>query len=104
MSADLQGDTALAQKQKAMALLEYMRTKGRIPEAGTSRKREPDARAPPQQEESKQENESQPKEKTHEVTSAPAFNNCRLTQEEENEVYIELAEFLNDKSFSLLAQ
>lgn len=35
--------------------------------------------------------------KTNEVTSAPAFKNIRLTQEEENLVYLDLSEYLLNK-------
>jgi hypothetical protein len=35
--------------------------------------------------------------------SAPAFKNIRLDEQEENEVYIELAEFLLEKSLSKMS-
>jgi len=43
------------------------------------------------------------KERTNEVTTMAAFKNVRLTQEEENEAYLELAEFLLDKSLCVLS-
>jgi len=43
------------------------------------------------------------KERTNEVASGPAFKNARLSQEEENEAYLELAEFLLDKSLCVLS-
>jgi len=85
-----------------------MRSKGKIPECGTAKTREPDARAPvkPEPEATTPAEGAEPATpaaKTNDVESAPAFGNTRLSQEEENEVYIELAEFLNDRSFALLA-
>ena len=35
--------------------------------------------------------------KSNEVSSAPAFKNIRLTQDEENIVYLELSEYLLNK-------
>jgi len=78
----------LAAKQKARALLDYMRSKGKIPECGTSKQREPDSRLP-QKHESTETPESAshaatPKIKSNDVESAPAYNNVRLSQQEEN--------------------
>lgn len=100
ISADLQNDPTLAQKQKALALLEHMRSKGKIPECGTVKSREPDSKLPKQVEE---EEGAAAKEKTYVIVSAPAYKDVRLSQEEENEVYLDLAEFLNEKSFCVLA-
>lgn len=41
--------------------------------------------------------------KTNEKESGPAYNNVRLTQEEENIVYLEFAEFLLEKSLCNLS-
>ena len=43
------------------------------------------------------------KEKTNDQVSAPAFKNVRLTGEEENQVYLELSEFLLSRSLSNLS-
>jgi len=91
---------------RAQAFLDYMRSTKQIAECGTSKTREPDARLPerpaPVEGEAPAEGEA-PKPKTHDVVSAPAFGNSRLTNEQEDLVYIELAEFLNEKAFAVLA-
>jgi len=92
---------------KALAFIERMRVNKTIPDLGTAKEREPDARLAPKPDGEAEDNkpaESEPQEKTHDVVSAPAFSNTRLSDEEESQVYLELAEFLNDKAFCILAQ
>ena len=108
ISADLQGNPTLSEKQKALAMIEHMRSQVKIPECGSTKSREPRS-IPPAKSKSNNEEEKDgapatPKEKSNDVESKPAYNQVRLTIEEENQVYLELAEFLNDKSFSLLSQ
>jgi len=103
----MQQDTALASKMKALAFIDFMRSKKLISEAGTSKMREPKGVMP--DEGSKPSSaaptpEQDPNEKTFDVVSMPAFGNVRLSMEEQNEVYIQLAEFLSEKSFCMLAQ
>mmetsp|Transcript_22914 Transcript_22914/g.35247 ORF Transcript_22914/g.35247 Transcript_22914/m.35247 type:complete len:146 (+) Transcript_22914:2102-2539(+) len=43
------------------------------------------------------------KEKSNEVQPIPGFTNIRLTQDEEKEVYLDLAEFLLEKSLCFLS-
>jgi len=98
---------ALSKKYKAMALIDYMRSKGKVHEAGTLKQREPGSasldKAGGEEAPADGEEAVEAKERTNEVTSNPAFKNVRLTQEEENEAYLELAEFLLDKSLCVLS-
>lgn len=93
-----------------MALLEYMRSKGKVPSVGTAKQRAPDA-SPAEKPEAAEEGgpaeggeAAARKEKSNQVTAAPAFKNVRLTQAEENELYLELADFLLEKSFCTLSK
>lgn len=91
-----------------MALIDYMRTKDKIPELGSCRSREPGSQMPekkPVEEAPAEggEEAAEEKEKTNEVQSSPVYKNVRLTQEEENQVYLELAEFLLSKSLCALS-
>ena len=90
-----------------MPLVDYMRSKNKIPEAGTLKQREPGSQVPdkgPQEEVPPEGEEAvEQKERTNEVTSMSAFKNIRLTQEEENEAYLELSEFLLEKSLCVLS-
>jgi len=107
ITAGLVNNENLSKKFKAMALIDYMRSKGKVPEAGTLKQREPGSHAPDKgpQEEAPPEGEEavEQKMRTNEVTSMAAFKNIRLTQEEENEAYLELSEFLLDKSLCVLS-
>lgn len=94
-----------SEKYKAISIIEYMRGKEKIPEVGTSKSREPGshlvekkAAEPPAEGE-----EVEVKPKTYDIECAPAFTNVRLTETEQNDVYIELAEFLLDKSLCFLS-
>lgn len=78
-----------------------MRSKEKIPEVGTQKQREPGSHLtekPVIPEGSAEGDAAEPETKASETDCAPAFKNIRLNEEEENEVYIELAEFLLDKS------
>lgn len=106
----MDGESGLAQKYKAMAILEYMRSKGKVPNIGTTKQRTPDAN-PPEKPEAADEGTpaeggeaAAAKEKSNVVTAAPAYKNVRLTQAEENELYLELADFLLEKSFCTLSK
>lgn len=91
---------------KALAFIDFMRSKKLIAEAGSTKMREPKGVLP--DEGSKPSSpaptpDQDPNEKTFDIASVPAFSNVRLSLEEQNEVYIELAEFLSEKSFCMLA-
>ena len=109
MGADKDEDPVLSQKYKAMALVEYMRSKEKIPDIGSNKAREPGshiekpAEAEDAPAEANPEEETVEKEKTNEVVSAPGFKNMRLSVDETNIVYLELAEFLLEKSLSNLS-
>lgn len=109
MGADKDEDSVLSQKYKAMALVEYMRSKEKIPDIGSNKGREPGshiekpAEAEEAPAEATPEEETVEKEKTNEVVSAPGFKNMRLSGDETNIVYLELAEFLLEKSLSNLS-
>lgn len=89
IAADMENDVVMSEKYKALALLDYMRSIERLPEAGSNQTRPPEAR----QEEKK---EAEPKSeiegggddtksnKSTSISSSPAFNNVRLSQDEEN--------------------
>tara|TARA_B110000285_G_C15118043_1_gene615350 strand:- start:362 stop:628 length:267 start_codon:yes stop_codon:yes gene_type:complete len=47
--------------------------------------------------------EPEDKAKTYDIDCAPAFKDVRLTEAEQNGVYIELAEFLLEKSLCFLS-
>lgn len=105
ISADLEGEPALAQKFKAMALLDHMRSKGSIPANGQTKQRAPGSHPLVRKtEEEPVEGEEVETRKNSNVEAAPAFKNVRLTQAEVNEVYLELANFLLDKSFYSLSK
>jgi len=111
VSADVEDDKPLAEKHKAMALIDYMRQKNKIPDVGTSKSVEPGSQMPekytkPAGEDPAPEGgeeAAEEKEKTNDQISSPAYKNARLTQEEENQVYLELSEFLLSKSLSNLS-
>jgi predicted Zn-dependent protease len=107
ITAGMVNNESLSKKYKAMALIDYMRSKGKVPEAGTLKQREPGSHQPekgPQEDAPVEGDEGvEQKERTNEVTSQAAFKNIRLTQEEENEAYLELSEFLLDKSLCVLS-
>lgn len=91
-----------------MALVEYMRSKERIPEIGSNKHREPGSqneKAADAEEVPAEANEEEKKEeeKTNDVVSPPGFKNIRLSADETNIVYLELAEFLLEKSLSNLS-
>jgi hypothetical protein len=99
-------NSRLSHKYKTLAMIDYMRCNNKLPECGSNKNREPQSVAP--------EDVSKPStaeaadnsgdvEKSNEVISAPAFSNVRLNIEEENLVYLELAEFLNNKHFYSLS-
>ena len=67
----------------------------------------PDHRKEKTEEEQKnteQDQQEEEKAPTNEVESLPAFGNARLNQEEENLVYLELAEYLLKKSLCGLSK
>ena len=65
----------------------------------------PDHRKPvPEGEEKPPEEEGEQKPLTNEVQSSPAFEGVRLNQEEVNDVYLELGEYLLEKSLCGLAK
>lgn len=111
ISADVEDDKKLAEKYKAIALIDYMRQKNKIAEAGATKSMEPGSQMPdkynkPASEDAQAEGaEDAPeeKEKTNEQASAPAYKNTRLSQDEENQVYLELSEFLLNRSLSNLS-
>lgn len=93
-------------KYKAIAIIEYMRGKEKIPEVGTHKSREPGSHIvekKPVDPPAEGEGEPEVKPKTYDIECSPAFNDVRLTETETNEVYIELAEFLLDKSLCFLS-
>ena len=95
-----------SEKYKAISMIEYMRSKEKIPEVGTHKSREPGSHiVEKKQAEQTTEGDAEPevKPKTYDIECAPAFNDIRLTEAEQNDVYIELAEFLLDKSLCFLS-
>jgi len=95
------------EKYKATALIEYMRSKEKIPEVGTHKQREPGShlteRKAPAEASAEGDAEPEDKAKTYDIDCAPAFKDVRLTEAEQNGVYIELAEFLLEKSLCFLS-
>lgn len=82
-----------------------MRAKGLIPESGNTKNRVPKSVAPEVVLTPAVSSGASARtfEKTNEVQSFPAFDDVRMSVEQENDVYIELVEFLNDKYFPQLA-
>lgn len=111
ISADQDGQQGLSQKYKAVGLVEYLRQKKTIPELGQGRKQQPGSHMPDHrkekpEEEVKHTEQDQEEEKapTNDVESQPAFQNVRLNQNEENLVYLELGEYLLQKSLCPLSK
>jgi len=76
-----------SEKYKATALIEYMRSKDKIPEVGSTKQREPGsqmtARLIPSDGSAEGEAaESEEKKKTNNIESSPAFKNIRLNENE----------------------
>ena len=104
IAAENEGQTGLAEKYKSIGLLEQMRTLGKVPDAGI-RGRAPGSQMPEhRQERPEGEQPAEGEEEQEKPEQAPAFDGHRLTEEEENNVYMELGEMLLDKSLCQLSK
>lgn len=83
-------------------MLDHLRSDTKIPECGSFKAREPKSIPPPNKIPSLDEESNS--DKTNDVVSKEAFGNVRLSEAEENNVYLSLVEFLNDKFFYRLSQ
>lgn len=108
LSIATEDDELLCEKYKATAIIEYLRNTEKLTEAGVSKSKQPGSHLPPKdllatENSQAQAVDEEPTPRTHEKESGPAFNNVRLNQEEENTLYMDLAEFLLEKSLSNLS-
>ena len=90
-----------------MAIVEQLRQSGSISKIGQT-KNSPPTSHPPKKPEAKEEapaegEEPVEKEKTNIIESAPAFGNVRLSEDELNNLYLNLTDFLLDNSFTTLS-
>ena len=111
----MDGDSFMADKYKAISNLMQMRSLARVPEAGSSRESlvpkssdlananikvlSPNASTP-----GIDPTLPQDQEPTNEVTSANAYQNIRLTDVEQDEVLIDLAQYLLSENMSEFAE
>ena len=111
----MDGDSFMADKYKAISNLMQMRSLSRVPEAGSSKESlvpkssdlananikvlSPNASTP-----AMDPTQQQDQEPTNEVQSANAYQNIRLTDVEQDEVLIDLAQYLLSENMSEFAE
>ena len=90
-------DQLLSQKYKSMALLERLRELDLISLPGTALENKPQA-IPPSSKQNQTESEA-----SNKVESFPAYNNQRLTSDQEDQLYLEIASLMTNESIYPLA-
>lgn len=108
---EMQEDPGLSAKFKAIGLLEHMRINSKVQDFGLIKGQPPGSQLPDHrkpvpegEEKAPAEEDGEAKPLTNDVTSTAAFEGVRLSQDEENDVYLELGEYLLDKSLCGLAK